>query len=311
VSQETGASRIVTVLGPYTDGLLPVLEASAPGEAFSPSPAPDAEIVVTVLPDPDELRAGLTPGVRWVHVLGAGVDGFPLEVVGSRMLTCSRGASAPAIAEWVLAAMLAFEKHLPQSWIDAPPPRWNLADLGGLRGRTLGLVGLGSIGIEIAKRALAFDMRVVAVRRSDAPSPLPGVSIITELPQLLAASDHLVLAAPSTARTRHLFDAEAFASMKQGVHVINVARGTLIDQEALRAALDSGQVAMASLDVVDPEPLPEGHWLYGHQRVRLSPHISWSSPDSGLRTLELFIENLRLYRGGEELHGRVDPKEGY
>ena len=249
-------------------------------------------------------------GVRWVHNFGTGVDGFPQEVYAGRTVTCSRGAGAVPISEFVLATMLAFEKDVPGVWLHEPPKHWAWAHLGGLHGRTLGLVGLGGIGTAIASRSLAFGMRVVATRRSLAPSPLAGVEVV-DLPQLLGAADHLVVAAPATANTRHLLDASAFAAVKPGVHVVNIARGSLIDQDALRVALDDDRVAMASLDVCDPEPLPAGHWLYAHPKVRLSAHVSWSSPDLYNRILELFIANLRRYLAGEPLEGVVDPAEGY
>jgi phosphoglycerate dehydrogenase-like enzyme len=302
---------IVTVLGRLTDGMLPALRDVAPEEDFSPSPTPAAEIVVTLLPDREELARALTPGVRWVHVLGTGVDSVPLEIIGNRTVTCSRGANAPAIAEWVLAMMLAFEKRLPESWLEGPPARWNTADLGGLSGATLGLIGIGSIGTEIARRALGFDMRVVVARRTDAPAPIEGVEVAAELGEILSAADHLVVAAPATGRTRHLLDGQAFAAMKPGVHLVNIARGSLIDQDALRQALDRGQVARASLDVVDPEPLPPGHWIYAHPGVRLSAHISWSSRRDQRRTLELFAEELRRYRAGEGPRSPVNVAEGY
>jgi phosphoglycerate dehydrogenase-like enzyme len=249
-------------------------------------------------------------GVRWVHNFGTGVDGFPQDVYAGRTVTCSRGAGAVPISEFVLATMLAFEKDVPDVWLHEPPKHWSWAQLGGLHGRTLGLVGLGGIGSAIASRALAFGMRAVAARRSPAPSPLAGVEVV-DLSQLLAAADHLVVAAPATANTRHLLDAGAFAAVKPGVHVVNIARGSLIDQDALRVALDDDRVARASLDVCDPEPLPAGHWLYAHPKVRLSAHISWSSPDLYNRILELFIANLRRYLAGEPLDGVVDPVEGY
>ena len=249
-------------------------------------------------------------GVRWVHNFGTGVDGFPQEVYAGRTVTCSRGAGAVPISEFVLATMLAFEKDVPDVWLHEPPKHWSWAQLGGLHGRTLGLVGLGGIGTAIASRALAFGMRAVAARRSLAPSPLAGVEVV-DLSQLLAAADHLVVAAPATANTRHLLDADAFAVVKPGVHVVNIARGSLIDHEALRVALDDDRVAMASLDVCDPEPPPPGHWLYAHPKVRLSAHVSWSSPDLYNRILELFIANLRRYLAGEPLEGVVDPVEGY
>jgi phosphoglycerate dehydrogenase-like enzyme len=300
----------------FAAGLIAALEHVAPGERFigcapGDEVPDDAEVLVTLLDAPDGVEALLAPQIRWVHMLSTGIDGFPLGAAGNRMVTCSRGASGRAIAEWVLAVMLAFEKRLPESWITAPPSEWNMSSLGGLAGRTLGIVGLGAIGTEVALRARAFEMTVVALRRTPKPSPVPGVSIAASLAELLAGSDHLVLAAPATADTTRLLNATAFAACKSGLHLVNVARGTLVDQEALLDALDAGIVARASLDVVDPEPLPPGHPLYSHPVVRLSPHISWSAPASGAKTFELFVDNLGRYRKGQPLHGMVDTGAGY
>ncbi|HTY97023.1 MAG TPA: NAD(P)-dependent oxidoreductase, partial [Solirubrobacteraceae bacterium] len=274
---------------------------------------PDAQVLVTLLGVPAAIRALLVPSIQWVHVLGAGVEGFPFDSLGARPLTCSRGAAAAGIAEWVLAVMLAWEKSLPESWIQAPPARWNTASLGTMAGRTVGLVGIGAIGSEVARRCLAFDATVVAVRRTTAVSAVPGVEIVSDLHQLLARSDHVVLAAPATALTHRLMDAAAFAALKPGAHLVNVARGSLVDQEALRGALDDGRVARASLDTVDPEPLPAGHWLYTHAAVRLSPHISWSSPHTMPNTLALFVENVRRFRTGgvSALSDLVNPDARY
>jgi phosphoglycerate dehydrogenase-like enzyme len=296
-------------------GLLDGLRAGLPGvtvvRAGSPEAAAAADVLATLADRPEAVARALTSRIRWIHVLGAGIDGFPLDIVGDRVLTSSRGAAAPAIAEFVLAAMLAFEKRIPESWIDEPPARWNSASLGGLAGRTLGIVGLGAIGTEVAKRALAFDMDVVGLRRTARPTPVPSVTLTSDLPSLLQASDHVVVAAPATARTNHLFDDDTLQHIKRGAHFVNVARGSLVDQDALLRALDDGRLARASLDVVDPEPLPSGHALFGHERVRLSPHISWSSPDTVRRTFQLFTENLDRYRAGQALLGVVDLKEGY
>jgi phosphoglycerate dehydrogenase-like enzyme len=309
-------TTVLAHLAGFDDLMLPLLERAAPDVRFvacppdGASPAVTGEVLVTLLTDRPRLEGALTPEVRWVHVLGAGVDGFPFELLGDRVLTCSRGASAVPIAEFVLAAMLAFEKQLPEVWIEAPPARWNIASLGGLAGRTLGLIGIGAIGKEVARRALAFDMRVLAFRRSKRPSPVAGVEVVP-FEQLLREADHVVVSAPSTPQTRHLLDARSFAAMKPGAHLVNVARGPLVDQEALVAAFDEGRLARATLDVVDPEPLPAGHPLYTHPKVRLSPHVSWSSPDTTSRTLELFVENLRRWSAGEPLQGRVDVEAGY
>lgn len=300
--------------GRWGDAVVAGLELMLPDLPFvaaSSDEAKGAEVLATLADDAPSIAAALHPGIRWVHVLGAGVDGFPLEVVGERVLTCSRGASAPAIAEFVLAAMLAFEKRLPGVWICEPPAQWNMAELGGLAGRRLGLVGIGAIGGEVARRALAFDMEVAALRRRAAPSPVPGVEVVGDLHELLAAADHVVVAAPATSATHHLLDAPALSAVRPGAHLVNVARGSLVDQDALVAALDDGRLAMATLDVVDPEPLPAGHVLYRHPKVRLSPHVSWSSPRTGPRTMELFAENLARFRRGERLAGVVDLEAGY
>jgi phosphoglycerate dehydrogenase-like enzyme len=306
---------VLVHVGGFSAGLVATLEGQMPDEAFATldgdGELPKSDVLLTLDPSAEQLQRALDAGVQWVHVFGAGVDRVPLDLLTDRLVTCSRGAAAPAIAEFVLAALLAFEKRLPDPWISEPPEHWGMAGLGGLRGKTLGVIGLGAIGIEIARRALAFDMDVVAVRRTNAPSPLDGVSVTTSLHDLLGRSDHAVVAAPATADTRHLLDAAAFAAAKPGLHLVNIARGTLIDQDALLAALDTGRLGMASLDVVDPEPLPAGHALYTHPKVRLSPHISWSSPDTLQRMFERFVENLHRYRAGQPLEGIVDTRAGY
>ena len=310
-------TRIAVTVGEHGPVLAPVLQASVSDAEVIVStvdaPVDDAEVIVSLLDNAAraQLEATLTPAVHWVHVFAAGVDGFPFELLGDRVLTCSRGASAVAIAEFALTTMLAFEKRLPESWIGEPPAQWGQAGLGGLNGRTLVLVGLGAIGTEVARRALAFGMDVVAVRRTSTPAALDGVEVAGSLTEALARADHVVVAAAATDATRHLLDAGAFDALRPGAHVVNVARGSLIDQDALLAALDSGRVARASLDVTDPEPLPAGHALYAHPNVRLSPHISWSSPDTVRRTIEIFVENLTRWRQGDALTGRVDPSKGY
>jgi phosphoglycerate dehydrogenase-like enzyme len=257
------------------------------------------------------IRELVEHGVEWIHTVGTGVDGFPMDAVGERMLSCARGASAVPMSEWTLAAMLNFEKQLPERWVKEPPEQWNFAELGGLHGRTLGLMGLGGIGEAVATRALAFGMRVRAVRRTPTPSAIPEVEIAPDRDDLLASADHLVVALASTPETRHAIGREALARVKPGVHLVNISRGAVIDQDALREALDDGRVARASLDVADPEPLPAGHWLYGHPRVFLTPHISWSMPGSLDLILATFSENLRRYLDGDPLEGVVDRNAGY
>ena len=280
----------------------------------APPPELRAEVFFGGYAQPEKLLAWLDGcEIKWVQIAGTGVDRFPQELYGNgRVVTCARGAVAVPISEFVLASMLAFEKQIPDVWLHEAPERWNLASLGGLEGRTLGLVGLGGIGTAIVERAQAFGMRVVATRRHpDAPSPIDGIEVVPSLDHVLAAADHLVLAAPATARTQGLIGTAALAKVKPGVHLVNIARGSLVDQDALRVALDDGRVAAASLDTVTPEPLPAGHWMYTHPKVRLTAHVSWSSPAYLGGATQIFLDNLGRYIRGEDVQFVVDPEEGY
>jgi phosphoglycerate dehydrogenase-like enzyme len=291
--------------------LEPAIKRLLPDASVVPWPGP-GEVLVTI--DSPWREGGveeLPDSIQWVHVLGAGVGGFPFHALRGRPITCSKGASSIAIAEWVLAVMLAFEKQLPESWITSPPRTWSGASLGSLAGKTLGVIGVGAIGTEVVRRALAFDMNIVALRRSDRPAPVGGVTLARSLASTVAEADHVVITAPSTPETYHMIDAPALRLMKDGVHLVNIARGALVDQDALLAALDSGKVARASLDVVDPEPLPPGHPLYAHPNVRLSPHISWSAPRTMRQTLQIFVDNLQRFQNNEPLNGLVDVEAGY
>jgi phosphoglycerate dehydrogenase-like enzyme len=252
-------------------------------------------------------------GVRWVQTSGTGVDKVPRSIYEGRIVTCARGASAVPISEWVMAAVLAWAKRMPQTWLHEPPRHWNFPwpALDSVSGSTLALVGLGGIGSAVARRALAFDMRVKALRRTDAPSPVDGVEVVRSMPDLVRDADHLVLAAPATAKTQHLIDAAVFRQVKPGVHLVNIARGALVDQDALRVALDDDRVGMATLDTVDPEPLPAGHWLYEHPKVRLSAHVSWYEPDLQRAAMDIFVDNIGRFSRGEALREVVDADEGY
>lgn len=301
------ASAIEEALRRHTPGL-ELAQVAATGAPVGPIDALLTPLVGT------QSLAQLLPachGLKWVHIFGTGADTFPFNLAGGLQVSCSRGASAVGIAEWVLAMMLCFEKQLPRTWVSAPPAQWFKADLGGLEGKTLGLLGFGAIGQAIARRALAFDMQVVAKVRQHRPSPAEGVEFADTLDRVLRAADHLVLALPATAESRGLLNTERLALTKPGVHLVNVARADLIDQEALRLLLDEGHVAMASLDVMDPEPLPAGHWLYTHPRVRLSPHVSWSAPGVVERMLAVFLRNLVAFAQGRSLEGVVDVAAGY
>jgi phosphoglycerate dehydrogenase-like enzyme len=299
------------LVGRIIDAMPDVEVVPVPSEGDVP-PGVHGDVLLTMTWGSPNLVHVLARGVRWVHTLGTGVDRFPFELLGDRPLTCSRGASAVPIAEWVLAMMLAFAKRVPEVWIhDVPTTAQQWRRLGALHGQTLGLVGLGGIGTAVAERARPFGMRMRACRRNASVAGPAGVEMVASMTDLVATSDHVVIAAPATSETRGLFDDALFGAMKPGAHLVNVARGTIVDQEALRRALDAGRVAVASLDAVDPEPLPAGHWMYTHPHVRLSPHISWNMPGAAEILVDAFIDNVRRWRRGEPLEGLVDRTTGY
>lgn len=332
VTSRVGAHRLGYAPGPVT-GTLTILSHVGRLEAIQLPAELEGRVEVVPIPmdgelDPDArgqvllttptsvptLREALGRGVEWVHLIGTGIDMFPLEVLGDGIvLTNSRGLSAVPISEWVMACILSFAKHMPESFVTEPPARWNIPPrpLGSLHGARLALLGLGGIGTAVARRALPFGMDVVALRHTDAPSPVEGVTMVGSIDELVSEADHIVLVAPLTEATRGLFDDDVFAAMKPGAHLVNVARGPIIDDGALRRALDAGIVAGADIDATDPEPLPAGHWMYGHPGVRVSPHLSWNWSGAFGAMYEVFLRNLAHWLADEPLESVVDPAQGY
>lgn len=268
---------------------------------------------------PKEKPAGWPGRLRWVHLASVGIDYFPAWLFEGVQVSCARGVAAEPIADYVFSVLLEQSLALNarraknaadwerQSTLVISQPMRLLAE------QTLGIVGYGAIGKAVAQRAKAFGMTVQALRNGKGSAQLTedGTSYAKDLSQLLASSDHVVLALPLTAQSRGLINADALAYCKPGLHLINVARGGLVDQDALKVALDSGLLGAASLDVTEPEPLPEDHWLYGHEKVRLTPHISWAAGDVQAATRDKFAENLQRYRSSQALFDVVDLSKGY
>ncbi|MBU6165217.1 MAG: dihydrofolate reductase [Alphaproteobacteria bacterium] len=249
------------------------------------------------------------PGqVRLVQLASAGADDYPPWLWEAPAVASASGTTAIPIAEYALAVMLAHAKRLATVTLnpgDAWPDRqmFIAQPLGLLHGRTLGLVGLGNIARRVGQLAHAFGMTIIAARASAAPSPDAWITT-APLADVVARADHLVLAAPITPATQHMINADRLAAMKADAHIVNVGRGGLIDQDALLAQLDQGRL-WASLDVTDPEPLPPGHRLIGHPRVRITPHISWSNPDINRAIMQRLVENIGRLAAGQPLLGAV------
>jgi phosphoglycerate dehydrogenase-like enzyme len=253
--------------------------------------------------------AGWPFGIKWVQLISAGVDLYPPWLFDGPVVTSSRGVSALALAEFSLAAIFAAAKRFPDVWIrDAA--LWKPSRLSLVAGATLGIVGFGAIGEALAPKALALGMKVLAVRRTTAPLPA-GVERAADLGDLFSRADHVALTCAATPETIGMVGEKLLAHAKAGLHLINVARGSLIDDSALLVALDSGRVRLATLDCTHPEPLPEGHAYYTHRSVRLSAHTSSYTPDAQPNLIGLFARNLARYRAGEPLEAVVDPAAGY
>ncbi len=255
------------------------------------------------------------PKLRWAHSVYAGVNDWDLGELARRgiLLTNAVGVYGVPIAETVLLYMLMVAKRVWEHRRHQEAHRWQLLEHDELTGRTVGIVGTGSIGREVAVRARAFGMRVLGVRRR--PEPLPEfdqVRTYDALRDWLAPqSDFLVLALPLTPQTRGIVDREVLAALPRGAHVINVARGEVLDEGALLDLLRSGHLGGAYLDALSQEPLPADHPFWDLPQVYLTPHNSWSSPRVRERTWALFLENLEAYRQGQPLRNRVDLAAGY
>lgn len=269
---------------------------------------------------PALIEAGAS--LHWVQSYSAGVDrcvDTPALAERDMILTNAQRLYGPAIAEHVMGMMFMLARgldvyHLRQAdgrWErgleDYADSTWELAD------RTLLVVGLGGIGTEIARRAHALGMEVIATRASSRQGPpfVSYVGLADELHTLAGRADIIVNATPLVPATEDLFDAEFFAAAKPASYFINIGRGGSVVTEDLVAALESGRIAGAGLDVTDPEPLPEGHPLWRMPRVIITPHISARTEGSSERRWLLVRENLRRYVAGEPLLSVVDIDKGY
>jgi phosphoglycerate dehydrogenase-like enzyme len=261
---------------------------------------------------PRVARPSLWPGrLKWVYSASAGVDFYPDWLLDAPLVTCGRGVASDEIADYAIAAIYAHAKNLDAVTVRSRA-QWRQAPLGRVSGTTVGIVGFGAIGQAVARRVLALGAQVVALRRSAVQAGISGVELLTDLPALVARADHIVVAVPGTPQTRHLFDDALLARMKPGTHIINVARGSVIDQDALIRALDRADgPGFATLDVTDPEPLPEGHPLYTHPKVRLTPHISSNYTLVRHRLLDKVRDDISRFVRGETPSDVVDRVRGY
>jgi phosphoglycerate dehydrogenase-like enzyme len=256
--------------------------------------------------------------LRWIQRGGVGVEGlmFPELVNSDIVLANARGTTGINIAEHVMALILAFsrtinilvKRQMDKVW----ESRANLPVIE-IAGETLGIIGLGSIGLQVAKRAHTFDMRLLAVdaTQTEKPDYVESLWRLDRLHEMLEQADFVSICCPLTPETEGMMSTAEFRVMKPTAFLINIARGKIVDQPALIEALRAGKLAGAGLDVTNPEPLPKESPLWEMDNVIITPHHAGQSPKAPRRVFELFCENLKRFVAGEPLINVVDKTRGY
>jgi phosphoglycerate dehydrogenase-like enzyme len=257
------------------------------------------------------------PELRWLHVDTVGIDYLPIDRLTERgiLLTNGSGNFARPMAEWVLLAMLAAAKRLPWFVRRSDAGVWDPAPtLRELHGTVALLLGFGATNQLVAELAAPFGVEIrAAVRRprERVPDGVAKLVVGDAWREELAGADWVVLGVPATDETRHMIDTGALEAMPDHAWLVNVARGALVDEEALAAALDAGRLGGAVLDAFATEPLPEASPLWGRDNVIVVPHHTWSSPDSYRRMEDLFAAQLSRWSRGEPMDNVIDPEIGY
>ncbi len=259
--------------------------------------------------------------LEWIALASAGANQILDRPIGENVLiTKMPGLAARVIGEWVLTFMLMDVKRMIRLIEAHRSGTWARSDPETLEGATVGIIGYGAIGSEIARFCDAFGARVVGIRRRasgdgapppDAPDSVASVWPPERLHDVLSESDYVVLAVPLTEETHHLIGERELAAMKPGAALINIARGEVVDWDAQVAALESGQLRASYTDVTSPEPLPDGHPLWSVPSLFITPHNSGLQPNYFGKAAFRFAENLRRFIDNEPLHDVVDRNAGY
>ncbi len=260
----------------------------------------------------------MAPKLAWVHSRNAGLDAFlfPELVESPVTLTNGSGVFSPPLGEFALAAMLYFAKDFRRMIRNQVAAKWEPFDVFRLAGQTVGILGYGDIGREVAWRAHAMGMRVLALKRHLPPpgsdlGPVEKIYPTDQLHEMIEACDYVVVAAPLTAETHHMISGAEFAAMKPEAVIINVGRGPVIDEAAMVRALDEGRIKGAGLDVFELEPLSPESPLYKMENVLVSPHCADNTPDWLDNAMKFFLAQFERFRKGEPLLNVVNKKLGY
>lgn len=304
------------------------LEAALPpGQILRVDPSDDAAVAaalaeaeIAILQSDLDPRFIEAPRLKWVHCDHAGLTKSARPEVFEKglIVTGSAGRSGPALAEHVMMFSLMLCARYPEFYEAQKRHQWrglpDMDNIFALKGRTMGIIGMGNTGKALAVRAKAFGMTVLGYRRRDQPPP-EGVDRMycsdrgEGIEDILEQSDIVALVINLSDATRHMIGADQFARMKTSAYLVNLARGAVVDQEALITALTTGQIAGAGIDVMTPEPLPPEHPLWDTPNLLITPHFSAKLPDRSERSLQMILENVRRYRAGEEMLNQISKED--
>ncbi len=254
------------------------------------------------------------PRLRWIQAMTAGVEAWlgDADLRDDIALCCARGSHRVSMPENILGAMFHLTKPYMAIALDQRDSRWNKRQSVPLAGKTLGILGLGAIGQELARKAAALEMRVIGTKRR--PGPLPHVAEVypqTETAAVLGAADFVVVLLPATADTENFINAERLRAMKPGAWLLNFARGALVVDADLIAAVQAKTIAGAVLDVFREEPLPATHPFWQTEGILVLPHIGGGHPNRTEAVADIFIDNARRFLAGQPLQALVDRAQGY
>lgn len=254
------------------------------------------------------------PGLTWIQAMTAGVEPWleSPDLASDVTLCCARGSHRLSMPENILGALFHLTKPCAQIALDQRESRWAKRMCATLAGKTLGILGIGAVGQELARKAAALEMRVIGTKRT--PSPVPHVDKVygqDDTNEVLGASDFVVLLLPATADTENFIDAKRLRAMKPTAWLLNFGRGALIVDEDLIAAVRAKTIAGAVLDVFREEPLPASHPFWKTEGILVLPHIGGGHPERSRMVAEIFADNARRFVAGEPLQAVVDRARGY
>lgn len=253
--------------------------------------------------------------LKWIQLFSIGIDQLPIDVVEKNhiLITNNKGGYSIPMGEWIVLKILEMLRHSRGFYEKQQNKLWKMdINILELWGKTVGFIGTGSIAKEAAKRLAGFDVEIVGLNTKGREVPYFNRCFSSaDMKDMLKLCDIVVITIPYTEKTRHLIDEAAFRSMKNGVYIINTARGAIMDEKAFIENVKNKKIAAAALDVVEEEPLDKNSPLWEFKNVIITPHNSWISERADIRRFNMIYDNLKRYASGDKLNNLVDVYRGY